>query len=219
MFTNGFISSQKCYNQINEPATIPCPGSRPLHLGGVMMSQNISQKRCPQCGETKDISEFPVNRKSKDGHHSWCKLCCRTKSSEAYDKPQTKQRVLDYQKERYDSLKGLVEFREPRNIHSGYWLNLRRADFFGVSGTYTVQECNDLMADYGGRCAYCGSKEKVGFDHIVPLSRGGSNSIDNMVPCCKECNKSKHATPLLVWMWKMKSKAELLLSNSEAENG
>ncbi|MDW7771696.1 MAG: HNH endonuclease [Desulfobulbaceae bacterium] len=45
-----------------------------------------------------------------------------------------------------------------------------------------------------GVCYYCG--RKVGFknltmDHIIPLSRGGRSTRDNLVPCCKECNNRK----------------------------
>lgn len=45
-----------------------------------------------------------------------------------------------------------------------------------------------------GTCYYC--DEAVGFknltmDHVIPLSRGGSSSKDNLVPCCKECNIKK----------------------------
>lgn len=40
-------------------------------------------------------------------------------------------------------------------------------------------------------CAYCrvGSAETV--DHIVPVSRGGSNAWSNLVGCCRQCNELK----------------------------
>ncbi len=37
-------------------------------------------------------------------------------------------------------------------------------------------------------------------DHILPLSRGGSHSIDNVVPACHTCNRSKAAKLLLDWL-------------------
>lgn len=33
----------------------------------------------------------------------------------------------------------------------------------------------------------------IKIDHVVPLSRGGSNALDNLVPCCTSCNSSKGA--------------------------
>ena len=40
-------------------------------------------------------------------------------------------------------------------------------------------------------CQYCGSKEKIGTDHIIPKCRGGSHDFDNIVACCKSCNSKK----------------------------
>ena len=43
----------------------------------------------------------------------------------------------------------------------------------------------------GGKCARCGSREKLEFDHIVPVSRGGSNTVRNIELLCEKCNKRK----------------------------
>lgn len=43
----------------------------------------------------------------------------------------------------------------------------------------------------GGRCVECGTKEKLCFDHIVPFSRGGSNTTRNIQLLCERCNLSK----------------------------
>lgn len=40
-------------------------------------------------------------------------------------------------------------------------------------------------------CSYCGGKAKH-VDHIVPLSRGGSNEEDNLVASCQPCNNKKY---------------------------
>lgn len=41
------------------------------------------------------------------------------------------------------------------------------------------------------KCAYCGSRENITLDHIVPRARGGLDTSHNVVACCKSCNQSK----------------------------
>jgi HNH endonuclease len=44
-----------------------------------------------------------------------------------------------------------------------------------------------------GSCVDCGSREFLEFDHIVPVSRGGSNSVRNIELRCEGCNGRKGA--------------------------
>jgi len=48
-----------------------------------------------------------------------------------------------------------------------------------------------------GRCAYCGKRlELLGnwhIEHMLPRSRGGQNSMDNLVASCEACNRRKGA--------------------------
>jgi 5-methylcytosine-specific restriction endonuclease McrA len=43
----------------------------------------------------------------------------------------------------------------------------------------------------GHRCQYCGSVLELTIDHILPRSRGGLPSWDNLVTACKSCNSKK----------------------------
>lgn len=49
-------------------------------------------------------------------------------------------------------------------------------------------------------CTYCGERgKKLECDHVHPLSKGGSNEMDNLTTACFACNRSKHAKTLAEW--------------------
>lgn len=54
-----------------------------------------------------------------------------------------------------------------------------------------------------GRCWYCSRHlnpfTNLHFDHVIPISRGGSNDVTNFVPCCAPCNTLKGTKSLDEW--------------------
>lgn len=64
-----------------------------------------------------------------------------------------------------------------------------------------------VMKKTGHRCYYCGKLRRpfangptrrldITIDHIVPISRGGTDELDNLVPACRACNSAKCAASL-----------------------
>lgn len=45
----------------------------------------------------------------------------------------------------------------------------------------------------GHECVYCGSPEELTIDHVLPRSRGGPSTWENLVTCCRPCNTEKGA--------------------------
>lgn len=43
----------------------------------------------------------------------------------------------------------------------------------------------------GGACVRCGSKEKLHFDHIIPVAKGGASTAENIQILCEPCNLKK----------------------------
>ena len=43
----------------------------------------------------------------------------------------------------------------------------------------------------GGRCVYCGSTQNLQLDHIIPFSKGGATTLENMQLLCQKCNVEK----------------------------
>jgi 5-methylcytosine-specific restriction endonuclease McrA len=57
-----------------------------------------------------------------------------------------------------------------------------------------------LMAAWAG-CAYCGATDvALQRDCVLPISRGGRYTLDNVVPACASCNASKCNTEVTAWM-------------------
>jgi 5-methylcytosine-specific restriction endonuclease McrA len=49
-------------------------------------------------------------------------------------------------------------------------------------------------------CRYCGDRGGIlECDHIIPVSRGGSDAITNLVTACEDCNRRKNATISQAW--------------------
>lgn len=85
----------------------------------------------------------------------------------------------------------------------------RRLHHARKRGSHTQSEWESKRASQNGLCHYCGLKSldleptlvqgrlvrhvmPLTKDHMIPLSRGGSDRIDNIVGACRECNERKH---------------------------
>ncbi len=77
----------------------------------------------------------------------------------------------------------------------------RRARLKAVGGTYTLAQWEEVLVQYE-RCPAClrlwediPPRVKDGIiitvDHIIPIAKGGANSIENIQPLCYSCNSRK----------------------------
>jgi 5-methylcytosine-specific restriction endonuclease McrA len=69
----------------------------------------------------------------------------------------------------------------------------RRGRSAGAAGDFTRAEWLALVAQWCGRCAYCGRSAKLTVDHRIPLIAGGTNTIENILPACGRCNSRKNS--------------------------
>jgi 5-methylcytosine-specific restriction endonuclease McrA len=75
------------------------------------------------------------------------------------------------------------------------YLAVRRAHKLKSEGHYTAAEWEALKKKYNYTCLKCHKREPeilLTPDHVKPLAKGGSNSIDNIQPLCFGCNRHKH---------------------------
>jgi len=71
----------------------------------------------------------------------------------------------------------------------------KRRVYSSAPARHIPQEVKDAVWDRdGGRCVKCrkrGFGAKIHFDHIIPFSKGGSNTVENIEILCQECNLKK----------------------------
>lgn len=72
--------------------------------------------------------------------------------------------------------------------------NRRRVRKYQAEGSHTEAEWEALKAQHNYTCLCCGKCEpeiELQRDHIIPLTKGGSDYITNIQPLCRSCNSSK----------------------------
>lgn len=70
----------------------------------------------------------------------------------------------------------------------------RRARLRAAEGKFSAADVRALGAKQSGKCFWCQSPmEKYHIDHVIPLSRGGTNYPENIVLACAPCNLAKHS--------------------------
>lgn len=86
---------------------------------------------------------------------------------------------------------GISKTKEYGNFYSSKYKFRKR----GAIGSHTFGEWELLKKQYDYTCPCCDRKEpviKLTQDHIIPLSKGGSDNIENIQPLCIGCNSRKH---------------------------
>lgn len=124
-------------------------------------------KTCSKCHLKQCHLAFPSDKRKRDGLYSYCREC----------------RTLARAQHRHTHPE-----MECVKFHN------YRARQKQVVATLTAQEWLDLKARYDFRCLCCGKQEpetKLTLDHVIPISQGGTNTVDNVQPLCPSCNFKK----------------------------
>lgn len=112
----------------------------------------------------------------------------------------TKEKRLAYQKKyasenREKVLARHIDYYQRNKLRMLFLGKRRKARKKGNGGSHTLREWELLKERFWNKCLACGLAEpqiKLSQDHIIPLSLGGRDDIDNIQPLCLSCNKSKH---------------------------
>ena len=160
-------------------------------------------KKCKICETTKSINQFAKNATCKDGVGTYCIECNRKRGKKRY---QEKREFLikqqqDYRKNNYDvrieverkaRKKNKEKYRPTRNERQ-----LRRARVIKEKTFLLLKK--EIIKLYSDPCFNCKSTKNQSIDHIIPISRGGSHSIGNLITLCRSCNSSKNNKFMIEW--------------------
>jgi 5-methylcytosine-specific restriction endonuclease McrA len=86
-------------------------------------------------------------------------------------------------------------FKAHPGLHAAK-IRARRNLKYQAEGSHNETEWVALKAQYNYTCLRCGRREPeitLTRDHVIPLTRGGSDWISNIQPLCHQCNSSKNA--------------------------
>ena len=174
-------------------------------------------KVCSQCGNRKLASEF-YRRKRRNGgiylYHA-CKSCwsiINTANSRRW-----RRRYPEYVRAKNAERRATNGeyykqwYRENRWRYQAYNEKRRAAP-----GDYTPLDVLFIYESQAGRCAYCqcGLGQSFHIDHKIPLSRGGTNSKENLCCACFSCNRRKHAKTAEEFAWERRESTPMAYSHS-----
>jgi len=157
-------------------------------------------KTCTRCQQSLPESEFHRSGSKLKSH---CKACQAKINSAWY--ATNKQRKAEAgrawyktNKERVAEKRNAWRRENPEALKPSQ--HRHRALKRKAEGSFTKDDLLRIWVKQEGRCAYCGEiADELTVDHVVPLSRGGSNWPSNLALACQPCNDSKGAKLLSEW--------------------
>jgi 5-methylcytosine-specific restriction endonuclease McrA len=152
-----------------------------------------SSKSCSNCSKT-------IHRLKGQSKISWskkqdCEECLSAKYKISAKKTYIKFRPRNLEKDRNDPR--VKEYQKAyRNSDEGklkrqICSSNRRASKVTTASPTINSHIESLLNDPNASCPYCPSTDKLSIEHILPLSRGGTHTEDNVELACLECNIRK----------------------------
>ena len=155
---------------------------------------------CRECAKVRD-------RKYYEGHKDQAKKYYQ-ENKEKLNNRSLLYRILhpDYNKKWRDANPDYsIRYRETTKARVKRWITKNPKKFLeklerryarekNAVGNITAKEWRELKKRHNYTCLCCKRKEpeiKLTLDHVIPLSKGGTNTIDNAQPLCDTCNKRK----------------------------
>jgi hypothetical protein len=107
---------------------------------------------------------------------------------------------INYARHREEGKERTRQWRLKNPEHARALRSAYRARQLRAPGAHSHVEWLARCAQFQHRCFYCDAEAVLTADHLIALSAGGSNDIENVVPACLSCNASKQDTEVRLWL-------------------
>lgn len=198
--------------QYNKMRGVDYEGRCCIDCGANISHRTARAKRCEECVKAEHRREARESKAKKRGPKGErkCLYCGETIGIEfRRDKKFCSRKCIDdYRSKFIDRTDYLRSTQKRRTAYTRQWRKLNPASTRNskykrrlreASGVISERDWERTLNRFNRACAYCGCKGEITLDHVVPLSRGGTNTVGNILPACRSCNSSKHAHFISEW--------------------
>jgi len=148
-------------------------------------------KKCILCGNIIE-NKHSVSLK----HRKYCSKKCQSEARRNVPLSDEWKKALSEGRKKSDKCKGKNLYNWKGGVENQRRLSLKRHYKKQAAGIIDFDYLKILYDLQEGKCYYCnntldGEKNKA-IEHLIPISKGGTNDWINLVYSCKKCNSKKH---------------------------
>lgn len=181
------------------------------HKDALVSGKGPFEVKCIECGTVRTVNADGLRRILKGYYTGTCRSCSSRRNSPFKKGYKISEKCIEVLRshcgKNSPAWKGGISFQKDyrknktkewkrNNYDKVLFYNLkRRTRLMSADGTHSFEEWEILKAQYDFTCVRCGMREpeiKLTQDHIIPLSKGGSDNIENIQPLCRSCNSIKN---------------------------
>ena len=154
------------------------------------MNKRARERRKERGDEVRaKFAEWRARNKEKISEYQ-TRYYWRNRESE---RERVKSYYLDNPEKRSERNKKIEDWRKQNREKSRCYVRNRRALIRQSPGDHSAEDVQRQLEYQMFSCFWCGSELNGSYhvDHVIPISRGGSNGPENIVAACRQCNQEK----------------------------